>query len=87
MVIIDCAIMNKRPGEICFIREKDIKNYSFSSHAIPITVIIKYLKNFINSKFVIIGIQPKIIDFCDMSEEVKNAGDRLINEIIKLVKE
>ena len=43
--------------------------------------------SFINAEIIILGIQPKIIDFCPISEEVKLAGDKLTHIIIEIIKE
>lgn len=86
IIIIDCAYLNKNPGEIEIIDIDKIDNYSLSSHTLPISIFIKYLKKFINSEFIVVGIQPKVIDFTfNLSDEVKKAGDKVAYEIIKLI--
>ncbi|XRO77661.1 hydrogenase maturation peptidase HycI [Methanocaldococcus sp. 10A] len=87
ILIIDCALMDKDVGEVKIIKEDEIINYSFSTHTLPLSIIVKYLKKFINSEVIILGIQPKIIDFCPISEEVKLAGDKLAHIIIEIIKE
>ncbi|XRP96490.1 hydrogenase maturation peptidase HycI [Methanocaldococcus sp. 16A] len=87
ILIIDCALMDKDVGEVKIIKEDEIINYSFSTHTLPLSIIVKYLKKFINTEIIILGIQPKIIDFCPISEEVKLAGNKLSHIIIEIIKE
>ncbi len=86
IIIIDCALMNEMPGKVKIIKEDEIINYSLSTHTLPISFIIKYLKNFVNFDVIIIGIQPKVIDFCPMSKEVIESGDKLIETLINCIK-
>ncbi len=87
ILIIDCALMDKDVGEVKIIKEDEIINYSFSTHTLPLSIIIKYLRKFINAEVIILGIQPKIVDFCPISEEVKLAGDKLSDMLIEIIKE
>jgi hydrogenase 3 maturation protease len=87
ILIVDCALMDKEVGEVKIIKEDEIINYSFSTHTLPLSIIVKYLKKFINAEIIILGIQPKIIDFCPISEEVKLSGDKLVEMLIKIVEE
>jgi hydrogenase 3 maturation protease len=87
ILIIDCALMDKNAGEVKIIKEDEIINYSFSTHTLPLSIIVKYLKKFINAEIIILGIQPKIIDFCPISEEVKLSGDKLVDMLIKIIDE
>lgn len=79
--------MDKDVGEVKIIKEDEIINYSFSTHTLPLSIIVKYLKKFINAEIIILGIQPKIIDFCPISEEVKLSGDKLVNTLIEIIEE
>ncbi|ACV25231.1 hydrogenase maturation peptidase HycI [Methanocaldococcus fervens] len=87
ILIIDCALMDKEVGEVKVIKEDEIINYSFSTHTLPLPIIIKYLRKFINAEMIILGIQPKIIDFCPISEEVKLSGDKLVDTLIEIIRE
>lgn len=37
--------MDKDVGEVKIIKEDEIINYSFSTHTLPLSIIVKYLKN------------------------------------------
>ncbi|ACX73407.1 hydrogenase maturation protease HycI [Methanocaldococcus vulcanius M7] len=85
LLIVDCAIMEKNPGDVEIIEEYRIKNFNLSTHTLPINVIIKYIKKFIDVKVIILGIQPKIVDFCPMSSEVEETGKNLTEILIKII--
>lgn len=83
VLIIDAAFLEKSPGEVDLIKANAIKNVSFSSHSMPLSILGKYLEQKIGASIYIMGIQAKSLDFgSDMSEEVKKTADKLI-EIFK----
>ena len=87
ILIVDCALIGKDAGAIDIIKEDEIANYSFSTHTLPLSIIAKYLKKFIDADIIILGIQPKIIDFCSMSEEIKLSGDKLVDILVEIIEE
>ena len=80
LIIIDAAEMNLKPGEIRIITKEKIGVMHISTHGIPISILIKYLEQYVKN-IVFIGIQPKTMSG-KISKEVKKSGDDLI-EIIK----
>lgn len=83
LIIIDSAQMNEPPGYIRLIDSDEISGYSFGTHALPLSVMINYLKEYFPLKTIIIGIQPKTLAFgAPPSVEVKKA----INDICALLK-
>ncbi|ADG13222.1 hydrogenase maturation protease HycI [Methanocaldococcus infernus ME] len=81
ILFIDCVISNKAPGTIYLIDKDDIQEFIFSTHTLPLEVIVKYIGEKIEVK--ILGVEPKSLDFFKMSEEVKRSGDK----IVKIIKE
>lgn len=81
VVIVDSADMGLEAGEIRIVEENSIDQFTISSHFIPLSLLVKYLKEFVKH-VVIIGIQPKKFDG-RMSREVRRAGE----ELIKILKE
>ena len=80
LIIVDAADMNLKPGEIRIIPEEKIGRMHISTHGIPISIIMNYLKEHSEQIF-LIGIQPEKM-YGPMTETVKKSGDNLI-EIIK----
>lgn len=80
VVLIDAVEMNLKPGQIRRIKEQSIGVMHISTHGIPLSVLIKYLKEFVD-EVVCIGIQPQVMSG-SMSACVKKSADTLV-DIIK----
>ena len=71
VLIIDTADIGKKPGEVAVFTPEDSGGISFSTHKLPIKVLAQYLSQSINCRIVVIGIQPKTLEFGkDVSREV-----------------
>ena len=74
VIIIDTADIGKKPGEVALFTPDDAGGISFSTHKLPIKVLASYLTQSFDCKVIIIGIQPKTLDFGKpVSGEVKEA--------------
>ena len=71
--------MNLNPGDIRIVQKEKIGLMHISTHGIPIPILIEYLEKYVN-KVLLIGIQPKKMSG-EISQEIKNSGDRIINLI------
>lgn len=80
VVLIDAVEMNLNAGEIRSIDEKKVGVMHISTHGIPLSVLMKYLKEFVGF-VVFIGIQPKCMSG-KMSSSVKKSADKCV-ELIK----
>ena len=81
LIIIDAVEMWLDPGEIRIVPKEKIGRMHISTHGIPISVLIDYLEQFIDT-IIFIGIQPGIISGNSIGPVVIASGKRLI-EIIK----
>ncbi len=77
VVIVDSADMGLEPGEVRIIPKEKIANYTITTHSMPLSMLMENFK-----RCILIGIQPKKIEFSEMSPEVKMAVERLM-EILK----
>ena len=77
VIIIDTADIGKKPGEIALFTPENIGGISFSTHKLPIKVLASYLTQSFDCKVIIIGIQPKTLDF----------GKNVSREVIASIKE
>ena len=79
LFIIDAANMDKEPGHIAVINEKDISGPSFSSHRMPLSMLTGFItKELPGIKVIIIGIQPQGTELGKpMSAAVRNAVNKL----------
>jgi hydrogenase 3 maturation protease len=86
VVIIDAADMEKKPGEISVFTPENAGGISFSTHKLPIKVLAQYLSQSFECRVIIIGIQPKTLDFGkDVSKEVKKAVGEVGSMIIEVL--
>ncbi|RLF41461.1 MAG: hydrogenase maturation peptidase HycI [Thermoplasmata archaeon] len=80
VVIVDAVDMGLKAGEVRIIPSDRIKGYHFSTHSLPLSTVIEYIRNRYAKDVVLIGIQPKKL-FGKLSKEVKEAGERIIDAI------
>ena len=81
LFIVDAAHMGLLPGEVRMVPACDIAGVSFSTHMLPIPVMLKYLESESGCEVVFIGIQPKCTDQgLSMCEEVKMGTERLVED-------
>ncbi|MFH0922406.1 MAG: hydrogenase maturation peptidase HycI, partial [Fibrobacterota bacterium] len=74
LIIVDAANSGQEPGTISAIPPDKIGGISFSTHQIPLKLMITYLHESISSAVMVIGIQPQTLDFAaPMSQEVNAA--------------
>lgn len=76
-------------GTVGFFCPSDLerKQVSFSTHFIPMKVIIEYMKEKSGTKIRILGVQPKNLNFdSEMSKSVVNAVEKIVNLLIPLLK-
>jgi hydrogenase 3 maturation protease len=87
LVVIDAADMGKKPGYIAVIGEEKISHgISFCTHQLPITILTDYLKQEINCSSILIGIQPKKLDFnAQPTKPVKDAVKKLSAFLAKML--
>jgi len=76
IVVIDAADFGGLPGEIRTIPLDQIQRYTvFSTHHFPIHVIMGIIQEETNAKLIVLGIQPKSLEFGEnMSPEVKQTA-------------
>jgi len=82
LIMVDAALMNLPPGEIRIVPAEKIPKVAFSTHGMPLSFFMEYIEEYVK-RCLLIGIQPKSMEFgVGLSEEVKAAGDKLI-QILK----
>ncbi len=91
LIFIDAVEMEKEPGYIRLVKKEEIANYSISTHAMPISFLIKYLESIVDARIILIGIQPKNMDMAQnnlkqniISKEVEKSIEELV-ETFKLI--
>jgi hydrogenase maturation protease HycI len=83
IIIIDSVDTDCKPGFILLIKPEDAGGVSFSSHMLPIKMMVDYMIESLGCDIIIIGIQPKSLIFGgNISNEVKKSAIK-ISTIIK----
>lgn len=81
LFIVDAAHMGLLPGEAKVVPACDIAGVSFSTHMLPLPVMLKYLESEACCDVIFIGVQPKCTEqgfyMCD---EVKKGVGHLVEE-------
>lgn len=86
IIIIDSAEMNQKPGTMLLINPEEAGGISFSSHTLPIKMMVDYLFESLKSEILIIGIQPKTLMFGEnVSKEVMGSVKKISNLIQKIL--
>jgi len=82
VVLIDAVEMGLKSGEFRIISPDRISALHLTTHSMPLSFLISYLKDY-TQDLIFIGIQPKIIDYSNSvsSEVLKSSG-----EILKILK-
>ncbi|MEM2135031.1 MAG: hydrogenase maturation peptidase HycI [Candidatus Freyarchaeota archaeon] len=88
IIIIDAADMDAEPGTIRIIDSSNIDGLSISTHRIPLSLFINYLKKNIDVSITFIGIQPKSTGFGEpLSPELEKAVVDLSKVLKKVLHE
>ena len=64
LIIVDTADIGEKPGTVLLLKADEVgRGISFSTHKIPPKILIDYFTHSLKCEIVIIGIQPKRINF------------------------
>ncbi|HHI00831.1 MAG TPA: hydrogenase 3 maturation endopeptidase HyCI, partial [Thermococcus litoralis] len=80
VVFVDAVHFEGKPGEIVLADPEGTLGEAFSTHKMPLKLLVSYLKQNVNAKFILIGAQPKQTGlFVEMSKELRESAERLIS--------
>jgi hydrogenase 3 maturation protease len=86
IIIIDSVDSDQKPGFILLVNPEEVGGISFSSHLLPVKMIVDYLLGSLKCEIIIIGIQPKILTFGGtISKEVKKSAKQISNVIRQIL--
>ncbi len=87
LVIFDAAEMDKEPGSFSIIEKDQIGGTSFSTHMLPLKILVEYIIQTAGCRVMVIGVQPKSLDFAvPLSAEVMEAANQFVTNICKSIK-
>jgi hydrogenase 3 maturation protease len=88
IIIFDAADMKMEPGTVKLINSSEIGGLPISTHHLPLSLFIEYLKRTINSFVILIGIQPKNTEISEsLSPEIEKTVQNLTNILVKVLHE
>lgn len=86
IILVDAVEMKKEPGHIRVVCKDEIANYNISTHAMPVSFLIKYMETTIGAEIILIGIQPKQMELDqNISKEIEESIDKVISAIFELI--
>jgi len=88
IIIVDSMDMDQKPGFTLLISPEEVGGVSFSTHMLPVKMMVDYLLASLKCEIIIIGIQPKILVFGEtISKEVKKSTGQVSNIIQQVLQE
>jgi len=83
VIIIDAALAKKKPGTILLMDDRRIKSESVSTHQVPLSLLVQYLRESVGAQVVLIGVEPKSLQWGKpISPPVKKAIAALAKALI-----
>jgi len=88
IILIDIVDAGKKSGTCMVLNaDEELKSVSFSTHRLPLKVMIEYLRASISCSVTLIGIQPKTIRFnMPVSLPVKKAVKEVTSTLTKVIR-
>lgn len=88
VILIDAADMRKNPGHIELVTKDRIKGINISTHSMPLSFLMMYLEQETGGKTILIGIQPKSIQFGEgLNPEIQAVADGIIDMLKRILTE
>lgn len=86
LIIIDAADTSAEPGTITFITPEQLIGISFSTHMMPINIMVDYMLQSFTAEVIIIGIQPKLLTFGKpLSPQMQESIDQLAAALEQII--
>lgn len=85
-LIIDACKSGKKPGSVYIVNPVKIQFNDISTHRLPLSMFVKFLEQTIPTKVIILGIEPKNLNFGDdISIEVEKSIDGVVLSLVELL--
>lgn len=82
ILLIDAVHMDAPPGAVRLLGLCDVENYLFSTHTLPLTLFVQYLKSELHCAVALLGIQPLDLSLgTSLSPPVNSSKTRIIRTI------
>lgn len=88
VIMVDAADMLKPPGHVELITKDRIGGIAISTHRMPLSFLMMYLEQETGGKAILIGIQPKSIQFGEgLTPEIQEVVDKTIASLEDILKQ
>jgi hydrogenase 3 maturation protease len=86
IILVDAVEMKKEPGYIRVVQKDEIAKYNISTHAMPISFLIKFMETTIGARIILVGMQPKNMELAEgISKEVEKSIEIVVNTLFELI--
>ena len=86
IILVDAVEMKKEPGYIRVVQKDEIAKYNISTHAMPISFLIKFMETTIDARIILVGMQPKNMELAEgISKEVEKSIEIVVNTLFELI--
>ena len=86
VLLIDAANFRGHVGETRLIIGSQIGGQAVSTHSLPLSIFIKYVEKSIGVQVMLLGVQPKTIEFYQpMSPEIEDAASSIADTLHKVL--
>jgi len=83
VLMIDAAQFEAEPGEPRLVPPENVLGMTLSTHALPLSLMAEVIKDSINAKVMILGVQPGRIEFGEgLTPELQKSSKRIANILI-----
>lgn len=83
VIFIDALELHSEPGSIVFLRQEDLNRIETFTHKTALNLYVNYIKKNINSRILIVGIQPEDTNFgVPLSKKVLESAE-IIKQLLK----
>jgi len=84
VLMIDAAQFEAEPGEVRLVPPEKIMGMTLSTHALPLSLLAEVIKDSVNAKVMILGVQPRRIEFGEgLTPELQKASRRIAGILVK----
>jgi hydrogenase 3 maturation protease len=86
VMLIDAANFRGQVGETKLIKGNQIGGQALSTHSLPLRIFISYIERSVGVPVILLGVQPKTIDFYQpMSPEIEDAAVYIADILYKVL--
>ncbi len=88
VLIIDAIDLRRKAGAAAVIDISEESGESFSTHKMPVKILVDYLEKSIGCKVTVLGVQPKVMEFgSPVSHCVERAAEDIAGELKEIIEQ